>query len=79
MFSPAALHPEAGLYAEVIQALDLDDNEPEEVAGRFGISRGNLKVRHHRARQQLRSRLEESCRICAEHGCLDCSCKREVH
>ncbi len=62
-------------YAEVIKALDLDEEEPGLVADRLGITRGNLKVRHHRARQQLRQRLQESCRVCATHGCLDCSCK----
>lgn len=64
-------------YAEVIEALDLEEEAPVAVATRLGITRGNLKVRHHRARQQLRLRLEESCRVCATHGCLDCSCKSE--
>jgi len=31
-------------------------------------------VRLHRARKALRERLTASCRACAEHGCLDCSC-----
>lgn len=61
-------------YSEVIQMLDLDERDPAEVAAQIGITRGNLKVRHHRARLQLRTRLEESCRTCADHGCLDCSC-----
>ena len=64
-------------YAEVIQALDLDEEEPAAVAARLGITRDNLKMRHHRARKQLRVRLEESCRACAVHGCLDCSCKSQ--
>lgn len=63
-------------YAEVIQALDLDEEEPSLFAARLHITRGNLKVRHHRARQQLRARLEETCRVCAKHGCLDCSCTK---
>ena len=32
-------------------------------------------VRLHRARKALRLRLEETCRACADHGCLDCTCK----
>jgi len=64
-------------YAEVIKALDLDEEAPEMVATRLGITRSNLKVRRHRARQQLRLRLEESCGICATHGCLDCMCKSD--
>ena len=62
-------------YAQVTKAIDLDGESPENVARRLGISRNNLKVRTHRARQALRKRLEETCGICAEHHCLDCSCK----
>jgi RNA polymerase sigma-70 factor (ECF subfamily) len=63
-------------YADLIEALELGTDEPENVADRLGITRNNLKVRRHRARTQLRERLEETCRSCATHGCLDCSCKR---
>ena len=62
-------------YAVLIEALELGDEDPQAVAARLGITRNNLKVRRHRARQQLRRRLEETCRACAKHGCLDCSCK----
>jgi DNA-directed RNA polymerase specialized sigma24 family protein len=68
-----ALKPE---YAEVIEALDLREEDPGSVAERLGVTRANLKVRAHRARQQLKTRLEETCRMCAKHGCLDCSCIR---
>ena len=63
-------------YAALIEALELGDEDPQAVAARLGITRNNLKVRRHRARRQLRRRLEETCRTCAEHGCLDCHCKR---
>ena len=63
-------------YADVILALELGDQEPQVVADKLGITRNNLKVRRHRARQQLKQRLEETCRTCATHGCLDCSCQR---
>ena len=62
-------------YAALIKALELGDEDPRAVAARLGITPGNLKVRRHRARQQLRRRLEETCRACAVHGCLDCSCR----
>ncbi len=65
------LHPD---YAKVIQLADLDEKSPADVADQLGISRDNLKVRLHRARQQLRSRLEQTCQMCATHGCLDCTC-----
>ncbi len=63
-------------YAAVIEALELGDEDPQAVADRLGITRANLKVRRHRARRQLRQRLEETCRTCAAHGCLDCSCRK---
>ncbi len=62
-------------YADLIRALDLDGVPAEAVAERLGISRNNLRVRHHRARAQLKVRLEATCRLCATHGCLDCTCK----
>ena len=40
-----------------------------------GISPGNAGVRIFRARQALKKRVAESCGACAEHGCLDCSCR----
>ncbi len=68
-----ALKPE---YALLIEALDLGDERPAVVARRLGITRNNLKVRHHRARRALRRRLAEACRTCATHHCLDCTCRR---
>ena len=67
-----ALKPE---YAELLDSLDLQGQSSEAVTARLGITPNNLKVRHHRARQALRRRLEETCRVCAEHHCLDCTCK----
>lgn len=62
-------------YAELIEAMELGDVTTEEMTARLGISSNNLKVRRHRARRQLRDRLERTCRSCAQHGCLDCSCE----
>jgi RNA polymerase sigma factor (sigma-70 family) len=61
-------------YAQVLQLSDLDGQPAEAVAKEVGITRGNLKVRLHRARRQLRDRLEQTCQLCAKHGCLDCHC-----
>lgn len=60
-------------YAAVVEA-DLDGTPAEALADRLGITRTNLKVRRHRAHRQLRQRLEQTCRACAVHGCVDCSC-----
>jgi len=62
-------------YAELIERLDLGESSPESEARRLGITAGALKVRRHRARQALRRQLEATCRVCAEHHCLDCTCK----
>ena len=61
-------------YAQVLQLADLDGQSAETVAQQVGITRNNLKVRLHRARCQLRERLEQTCQLCATHGCLDCHC-----
>lgn len=62
-------------YAMLIEELELGEGDPAEIAERMGVTRNNLKVKRHRARAQLRERLELACRACAKHGCLDCSCK----
>lgn len=68
----STLKPE---YAVLIDELELNNGDPADVAARLNLTRNNLKVRRHRARQALRKRLEESCRMCATHGCLDCTCQ----
>lgn len=64
-------------YADLIRALELGQESPTEAAERLGITTNNLKVRRHRARQALRQKLDETCRTCADHGCLDCTCGRD--
>ena len=61
-------------YAELIRSVELGNEPPTATAARLGITPNNLKVRRHRARQALRQKLEETCRTCADHGCLDCTC-----
>ena len=65
-------------YSALLQRIDLNEESPDSVAASLGISRSNLNVRLHRARQQLKRRLEENCRVCAKHGCLDCHCSSEA-
>jgi RNA polymerase sigma factor (sigma-70 family) len=67
-----SLKPE---YADLIERVDLGSETADQAAARLGITSNNLKVRHHRARQALRHRLEPTCRTCAEHHCLDCTCQ----
>jgi len=71
-----SLRPE---YARIIELADLDGQTQEAIAGALGLSRNNVKVRLHRARRQLRERLEQTCQACATHGCLDCTCEGNHH
>ena len=41
-----------------------------------GLSSNNAAVRVFRAREALKKRVIESCGTCAEHGCVNCTCKR---
>jgi RNA polymerase sigma factor (sigma-70 family) len=66
-------------YAVLLQRIDLNEESPDSVAASLGITRGNLNVRLHRARQQLKRRLAENCRVCATHGCLDCHCGTDAN
>ncbi len=65
-------------YSQIIRELDLSEAEPkttlETFAKELGITPGNAAVRAHRARQALKKQLILTCRTCAKHGCIDCSC-----
>ena len=67
-----SLKPE---YAELIESLELKRASTADEASRLHVTPTNLKVRRHRARQALRQALEATCRVCAEHHCLDCTCR----
>ena len=61
-------------YAQVLNAVDLEGREPKQVADDLALTWNNLNVRLHRARTALRKRLEDTCKACSVHGCLDCTC-----
>ena len=61
-------------YRELLQQIDLEGQEPAEVAAALGVTKNNLTVRLHRARKHLRELLSRNCRACSKHGCLDCTC-----
>jgi len=62
-------------YAEALRRVDLDGVAVKDFAHEAGISAGNAAVRLHRARTALRDRVVQSCGTCADHGCLDCTCR----
>jgi RNA polymerase sigma factor (sigma-70 family) len=68
----ATLKPE---YAEALQAIEVGGTSVKAFAEETGLSPGNAAVRVFRAREALKKRVTQSCGTCAEHGCLDCTCK----
>lgn len=62
-------------YAELLQRIDLQGESPDQVATDLRLTKNNLTVRLHRARQALRASLEATCGICSKHGCLNCTCE----
>lgn len=69
----AGLKPE---YRAALESVDLGEGTLRDLAAQAGISEGNAAVRVHRARQALKKEIQTSCGACAEHGCLDCSCRK---
>jgi len=61
-------------YAFLIRELELNQKAVKEIAKELKIKPENLKVKRFRARQQLKQRLEETCQLCAAHGCINCDC-----
>jgi DNA-directed RNA polymerase specialized sigma24 family protein len=68
----ASLKPE---YQDALRIVDLEERNLNDLAQQSGITAENAAVRVHRARKALRRQVEQACGTCAEHGCLDCSCK----
>lgn len=60
--------------ARMLRRVDLERTPVQEVAGELGITPNAASVRLHRARQALLGEVRRSCRTCASHGCLDCTC-----
>ena len=61
-------------YAELIRRIDLQGESFQTVAKDLAMTRNNLRVRLHRARQALRARLVSFCGPCCERDCQDCRC-----
>jgi RNA polymerase sigma factor (sigma-70 family) len=68
----STLKPE---YAEALRRIEVEGQSVQGYAAELGIQPNNAAVRVHRARQALRTRVLAACGTCAEHGCLDCSCR----
>lgn len=69
----STLKPE---YADALRRIDVEGTAVKDFAAQAGISASNAGVRVFRAREALRKQVVASCGTCAEHGCVDCSCRR---
>jgi RNA polymerase sigma factor (sigma-70 family) len=69
-----SLKPE---YSEILRAVDIGEQHVQDFAQQHRLSVSNAGVRIHRARAALRKYLLRICATCAEHGCMNCTCKKK--
>jgi len=63
-------------YREAIEQVDLGGVTVESFAQSHNTNANNASVRLHRARKAVAKKLIAVCGACAEHQCLDCTCRR---
>jgi RNA polymerase sigma factor (sigma-70 family) len=64
-------------YADILRAVELGEQPLTDFARQHNLSATNAGVRVHRARAALRKQLLRCCGACAEHACVDCTCRAE--
>ena len=69
----STLKPE---YTEALTTIEIGGTAVKEFAEQKGLSASNAAVRVFRARAALKKRVTDSCGTCAEHGCVNCTCKQ---
>ena len=62
-------------YRTAIEQVDLGEMPVQKFAQEQQISENNASVRLHRARKAVAKHLKTVCGACAEHRCLDCTCR----
>ena len=62
------------LHAELLRRVDLNGESVQDAAKALKLTPNNASVTLHRARKDLRARLETFCGDCADGACLDCDC-----
>ena len=70
------VHDLKGEYRTALEQVDLGGNSVDAFARSEQISANNASVRLHRARRAVARQLTRICGACAEHKCLDCTCRR---
>lgn len=61
-------------HAELLRRVDLDGESVQDAARALKMTPNNASVALHRARKELRVKLEAFCGACADGACLDCNC-----
>jgi RNA polymerase sigma factor (sigma-70 family) len=61
-------------HAELLRRVDLNGESVQIAAKALRLTANHASVTLHRARKELRTRLETFCGACAEGACLDCNC-----
>jgi RNA polymerase sigma-70 factor (ECF subfamily) len=64
-------------YRSAVESVDLLGTSVVDFAGAEQISVNNASVRLHRARKAVAKQLKAVCGFCAEHKCVDCTCRHE--
>ena len=65
-------------YREAIEHVDLAGESVESLAQLQNATANNVSVRLHRARRAVAKKLVQVCGVCAEHKCLDCTCRKRL-
>jgi RNA polymerase sigma factor (sigma-70 family) len=60
--------------AALVRQVELEGESVSDAASSLGMTANSASVALHRARAELRSKLEQFCRDCAKGGCLNCDC-----
>jgi RNA polymerase sigma-70 factor (ECF subfamily) len=61
-------------HAELLRRVDLNGESVQDAARALKMTANNASVTLHRARKELRAKLETFCGDCADGACLDCDC-----
>jgi RNA polymerase sigma-70 factor (ECF subfamily) len=70
------IHDLKSEYRTAIEQVDLGGMTVDAFARSQQTSANNASVRLHRARKAVAKKLTTVCGACAEHKCLDCTCRR---
>jgi RNA polymerase sigma factor (sigma-70 family) len=62
-------------HADALRRIEIDGVAVKDYGAEVGITPNNAAVRVFRARKALREHVIRSCGTCAEHGCIDCTCR----